>query len=60
VGARHAWPARPPAHAHDRRVGLDDLHGRVEAWAPAEEREQLIEIFETLPGIERVRIEPLG
>jgi len=27
---------------------------------PAGEREHLVSIFETLPGIERVRIEPLG
>jgi hypothetical protein len=32
----------------------------LEAWVPLGEHEHLVEIFETRPGVERVRIEPLG
>jgi hypothetical protein len=46
---------RPERHLGERRVRVT-----LEVWVPAGEREHLVEIFETLPGIERVRIEPLG
>jgi hypothetical protein len=35
------------------------LFGSASSLGREGEREHLIEIFETLPGIERVRIEPL-
>jgi hypothetical protein len=42
-------------HPEQRRVRVT-----LEVWVPLDEREHLVEIVEALPGIEHVRIEPLG
>jgi putative Mg2+ transporter-C (MgtC) family protein len=60
LGALDERGVRASATEYEKHLGERRVRVTLEAWVPAGEREHLIEIFETLPGIERVRIEPLG
>ena len=60
LGALHTRGVRAAATEYEKHLGERRTRVTLEAWVPAEQREQFIEIFETLSGIERVRIEPLG
>jgi putative Mg2+ transporter-C (MgtC) family protein len=60
LGALDERGVRASATEYEKHLGERRVLVTLEAWVPAGEREHLIEIFETLPGIERVRIEPLG
>jgi hypothetical protein len=51
---------RASATAYEKHLGERRVRVTLEASVPLGEREHLVEIFETLPGIERVRIEPIG
>ena len=60
LGALHGGGVRAAATEYEKHLGEGRTRVTIEAWVPAEQREQFIEIFETLPGIERVHVEPLG
>ena len=60
LGALHERGVRASATEYEKHLGERRVRVTLEAWVPLGEREQLVEIFETLPGIEHVRIEPLG
>ena len=51
---------RARATEFEKDLGQRRIHVALEAWMPTGERENLVDIFEALPGIERVRIEPIA
>jgi len=51
---------RASATEYEKHLGERRTLVTLEAWVPAGEREHLVEILETLAGVERVRIEALG
>jgi putative Mg2+ transporter-C (MgtC) family protein len=60
LGALHERGVRADATEYEKNLGERRVRVTLEALVPLGEREHLVEIFEALPGIERVRIEPLG
>jgi putative Mg2+ transporter-C (MgtC) family protein len=60
LGALQARGVRASATEYEKHLGERRVLVTLEASVPAGEREHLVEILETLPGIERVRIEPVG
>jgi hypothetical protein len=51
---------RASATEYEKHLGQRRVRVTLEVWVPLDEREHLVEIFEALPGIEHVRIGPLG
>lgn len=60
LGVLHERGVHASATEYEKHLAERRTRVTLEALVPAGEREHLLEIFETLPGIERVRIEPLG
>jgi hypothetical protein len=60
LGALRERRVRASATEYEKHLGERRVRVTLEAWVPLGERERLVEIFEALPGLEHVRIEPLG